>query len=236
MFTVLRRFSIPMTMLAERRALGARAHARGVRRAVATMIAGAAIAAGADLAFDARACVFLSRPSALLSLGISLRIAASYRPLRYAVVLANDALTAGYGVATKLSLSGERALGRTTLLLYNSLAGALAVGAVVFNPWSAASAAERAALARFDGWRDPGFCALFCGASVAGALLNYAIFACTQANSALTTTVVGCLKNVLTSYVGMVVGGDYRFSVLNFCGLNVSIAGSLLYTYATFRR
>ena len=87
-------------------------------------------------------------------------------------MLANDALTAGYGVATKLSLSGERALGRTTLLLYNSLAGALAVGALVFNPWSAASAAERAALAQFDGWRDPGFCALFCGASVAGALLK----------------------------------------------------------------
>lgn len=86
----------------------------------------------------------------------------------------------------------------------------------------------------FEKWDDPFFIGLFCSAAAAGCVLNYAIFLCTQQNSALTTTVVGCLKNVTTSYVGLVLGGDYVFSYLNFVGLNISIAGSLVYSWFTF--
>ena len=85
----------------------------------------------------------------------------------------------------------------------------------------------------FPGWARPDFLALFLVASIMGSILNYSIFVCTTLNSALTTAVIGCLKNVLTTYVGMLFFADYLFQWTNFVGLNISILGSLYYTYIT---
>lgn len=86
----------------------------------------------------------------------------------------------------------------------------------------------------FKGWKSPMFVLCFFLASVMGSVLNYSTFLCTALNSALTTTVVGCLKNVLTAYLGMVLLPDYIFSFTNFVGLNISILGSLIYSWAEF--
>ena len=56
---------------------------------------------------------------------------------------------------------------------------------------------------QFEHWGEPNFLVSFLLASAMGSILNYSIFLCTLYNSALTTTVVGCLKNVLTTYIGV---------------------------------
>uniref|UniRef100_UPI00358E6930 nucleotide sugar transporter SLC35D2-like isoform X3 n=1 Tax=Myxine glutinosa TaxID=7769 RepID=UPI00358E6930 len=82
----------------------------------------------------------------------------------------------------------------------------------------------------FEGWRDTSFIFLFFTSCMSGFVLLTAIITCTQQNSALTTIIIGCFKNVLVTYVGMIIGGDYIFSWMNFIGLNVCIGGGVLYS------
>lgn len=53
---------------------------------------------------------------------------------------------------------------------------------------------EAQAVRDFPLWNNPQFVVTFIVASLMGSILNYATFLCTVTNSALTTTVIGCLK------------------------------------------
>lgn len=88
-------------------------------------------------------------------------------------------------------------------------------------------------LYQFDGWYDINFLFMLIFTCFMGSILNYAIFICTAMNSALTTAVIGALKNIATTYFAMIIFSDYEFTWLNFMGINISTIGSFYYTYIT---
>lgn len=214
MFTVLRRFSILMTMIGEYLIL-AKQPSTHVTVSVAMMVGGAIVAALNDLTFDING---------------------------YILVLSNDLFTALNGIYLKrATLSGRYS--KLAVLFYNSLLSGVVVGLYYFGEHvylsSVKSPPQLSTLSRvwaFEHWTSTSFCVLFMSATVMGTVLNYSTFLCTSINSPLTTTVVGCLKNVLTTYVGMVFMSDYQYSVLNSLGVNISIIGSLWYTYVNIFR
>ncbi|KAM4579132.1 nucleotide sugar transporter SLC35D2 [Fundulus diaphanus] len=199
MFTVLRKFTILMTMVLEAYLLR-KTFPRRIIGCVVTMVFGAMVAASSDLAFDVEA---------------------------YTFILLNDAFTAATGVYTKKKL-GDQGLGKYGVLFYNSL--------IIVFPTVLASAftGDLHKALSFEDWSKVTFSFCFLLSCFMGFVLMYSIVLCSYYNSALTTTVVGAIKNVAVAYIGIFVGGDYLFSWTNFLGLSICMSGGLVYSFFTF--
>eukprot|EP00127_Corallochytrium_limacisporum_P005343 Clim_evm19s203 gene=Clim_evmTU19s203 len=200
MFTVLRRFSIWMIMVAEQYIQGIEATYE-VKMSVAGMILGAVVAAADDLSFDAWG---------------------------YTIITINNVFTALYGAVLKQKLDSKD-LGTFGLIYYNTFFSLPILIVIYFM-----IPGEHEKVMQFEYFGSLGFQLCFILSCILGAVLNYSIFLCTSYNSALTTSVVGCLKNVLSTYFGMLISPDYVFSVINFLGINISILGSLYYSYIKY--
>ncbi|XP_019795977.1 nucleotide sugar transporter SLC35D2 isoform X3 [Tursiops truncatus] len=175
MFTVLRKFTIPLTLLLE------------------------TIILGSDLAFNLEGYIF---------------------------VFLNDIFTAANGVYTKQKMDPKE-LGKYGVLFYNACFMIIPTLIISVSTGDLRQATE------FNQWKNVLFIIQFLLSCFLGFLLMYSTLLCSYYNSALTTAVVGAIKNVSVAYIGMLVGGDYIFSVLNFVGLNICMAGGLRYSFLT---
>ncbi|KAG8455322.1 hypothetical protein GDO86_001500 [Hymenochirus boettgeri] len=198
MFTVLRKFSIPLTLILEMIVLGKR-FSFSVVASVITIITGALIAASYDLSFNLEG---------------------------YILVLLNDLFTASYGVYTKEKIDPKE-LGKYGVLFYN--ASFMIIPTLILTILTG----DFELAIHYSEWTNIYFIVQFILACVMGFILLYSIVLCSYYHSALTTTVIGSLKNVSIAYVGIFIGGDYSFSWLNFIGLNICMAGGVAYSFST---
>ncbi|XP_073084893.1 nucleotide sugar transporter SLC35D2 isoform X3 [Manis javanica] len=221
MFTVLRKFTIPLTLLLETIILG-KQFSSDIIVSVLTIILGAFIAAGSDLAFNLEGYVF---------------------------VFLNNIFTAANGVYTEQKMDPKE-LGKYGVLFYNACFMIIPTLIISVSTGDLQQATE------FSQWKNVLFIIQFLLSCFLGTgawlrltsshpvpacraaprprfLLMFSAALCSCYNSALTTAVVGAIKNVSVAYIGMLAGGDYVFSMLNFVGLNICMAGGLRYSFLT---
>jgi solute carrier family 35 protein len=167
------------------------------------------------------------------------------------VMMAVAAIVAGWGDAVLIDLYGIALLlaGSVSLAVYLVLASKAraSTGLNIFGllfycnlfalpimfVWIVAIGEHRLVAEHPAIWM-PGFQFAFLMSSVQAMMLNYAIFWCTQVNSPLTTNIMGQIKNVVVTVLGVIIFGDFQPTTVNVSGLILGTVASAIYVYAKY--
>ena len=152
-----------------------------------------------------------------------------FDPRGYVMGLTSCALQASYLLVVERT-GAERGLASIEIMVYNTLISTPPLCLVVLATGELGSGIERLGAMSGDLW----FIATFVTALLAGMLLNYALFLCTLTNSALTTTVVGVLKGVVSTALGFVLLGGVDPSVTHVVGIATNTVGGVGYSCVTY--
>jgi solute carrier family 35 len=152
----------------------------------------------------------------------------SFNLYGYISILISASCTALSVILTKMSLS-EKTLSKWDILVYNNLVALpLYVLGLHFRN-------SMAAITEYKNWDSTGFLLYFCLSSLLGIVLQFTILHAVQVNGPLSLTITGLLKNIITSYLGIVgIGGDYIFTWPSFISINISMVGGVLFSRAKY--
>eukprot|EP00794_Sanderia_malayensis_P017675 gene17675-19437_t len=87
---------------------------------------------------------------------------------------------------------------------------------------------------KFPSNNDPSFVAAFFIDISLGCVLNYSLFLCATMNSALTTSLVGVLKSVLTTLIGFFTFGGVQVTLLTILGICLNTFGAYVQIQLAF--
>ncbi|KAF7259537.1 hypothetical protein EG68_03255 [Paragonimus skrjabini miyazakii] len=153
----------------------------------------------------------------------------TFDPVGYTYVFVNNFSTAGKALLTKSRLR-DQGFTSIELLYYNSV---FTLPFLLVIAWITTDMSQ---VINYSEWTNPMFLVYFIFSCCSAVLLNYSLLQCTHYTSALTTSIIGVIKNVLVTYAGMFVGGDYVFTPVNFTGVCISATGAVMYVWVMYRQ
>ena len=152
----------------------------------------------------------------------------------YSMVLLNNLVTALNLVFIKKTLMDTKLASDTFgVLYYNSLLS------IPFLLIFVVLSGEILTLSEFPYLLDSSFQTSFLLSACMSFLMNYSTYWCTEVNSALTTSVTGQVKNVISSFVSLGMFGHgvgVQATPMLIAGLTVGLTGSFMYAYAVYKQ
>ncbi|KAJ7537820.1 hypothetical protein O6H91_11G023300 [Diphasiastrum complanatum] len=149
----------------------------------------------------------------------------SFDILGYSMALISCVLQTTYLTLVEKSGS-DKGFNSNELLLYNATLSLPVLLILILGTGEAF-----AAFSAFEGLLTSSrfFFPLVVFSLIMGSLLNYTLFLCTLWNSALTTTVVGAMKGVVSSVLGFFILGGLKVTPLVVAGISMNTFGGIWY-------